>query len=153
MKMHLSHEEGGVARLEALFREKGLPLTVQRRLILKTLLDRRDHPTADEIYMDVKDRLPGVSRTTVYRVLETIVRMGIANKVSHPGAAVRFDPITERHHHLVCRHCDKVVDLEGAPSAEVPLPETRRTGFQITDYSIYFRGVCSDCLKKKEGKR
>lgn len=142
-----------MAGFEALFREKGLPLTVQRRLILKTLLDRRDHPTADEIYTDVKDRLPGVSRTTVYRVLETIVRMGIANKVSHPGAAVRFDPITERHHHLVCRQCDKVVDLEGTPLAEVSFPKTRKTGFQITDYSIYFRGVCSDCLKKRREKR
>ena len=58
---------------ERLCRERGLSLTVQRRAVLEAVLDRGDHPTADQVYDEVKERLPGLSRTTVYRVLETLV--------------------------------------------------------------------------------
>lgn len=143
--MHRSLERFG-----ELCRERGVPLTVQRRTILEFLLQRSDHPTADEIYEGVKGRLPGVSRTTVYRVLETIVRLGLAHKVSHPGAAVRFDPIAEPHHHLVCGRCDRIFDLEDAARISVKVP--KRKDFEITDYSIYFRGVCTACRNQKKGR-
>jgi Fur family peroxide stress response transcriptional regulator len=97
---------------ERLCREHGLALTVQRREVFAAMLERRDHPTAEQIYAKVKGRVPGVSRTTVYRVLETLVGAGVITKACHPGAAARYDPLTRRHHHLVCLHCEKVVDLE-----------------------------------------
>ena len=66
-----------------LCRERGLAMTVQRRAILKELVSRRDHPSADQIFETVGERIPGLSRTTVYRVLEAFVRAGAARKVSH----------------------------------------------------------------------
>lgn len=141
---------GRVAELEAACRRRGLPLTVQRRVVLEALVGRTDHPTADQLLVDVRRRLPGVSRTTVYRVLETLVHLGLAVKTCTPGSTVRFDPQTERHHHLVCLSCERVVDLY-APSLDgLRVPALRAAGFEIRDYSVHFRGTCAEC-RRREG--
>ena len=90
-------------------------------------------------------RLPGLSRTTVYRVLDTLVDQGFARKVQHTGAVVRFDAMTERHHHLVCERCGRLVDLDDASVPSLPLPDVRGTGFRVRDYSISFTGLCKNC--------
>jgi Fur family peroxide stress response transcriptional regulator len=147
----MARQKTNPSRIEAfeqLCRRQGMPLTVQRRLILEALLRREDHPTVDRIFEDVRRKVPGVSRTTVYRVLETLVKVGVARKVSHPQATARFETKTERHHHLVCFRCEKVVDLEDSSLNRVPLPDARLYGFDIEDYSIYFRGICSGCARK-----
>jgi len=138
-----------MAAFEALCRREGLALTVQRRGIMEVLARRTDHPTADQIYEEVAPRLPGVSRTTVYRVLDTLVRIGAVRRASHLGAAARFDPNTARHHHLVCLECDKVVDLDDVPVAVPPLPARRRAGFDVVDYAVDFRGTCPACRKRR----
>lgn len=142
-----------IAHFERLCRENGIPLTVQRRAVLRALLDRRDHPTADQVFEDVQARLPGVSRATVYRVLETLVRVGVARRASHLGARVRFDPNTGPHHHLVCVRCGKMADLDHPSLGSLPLPDVRHAGFQITEYSIHFQGICSRCRSRKAGRR
>jgi Fur family peroxide stress response transcriptional regulator len=134
-----------IAALEAACRAEGLPLTVQRRTILEVLARRTDHPTADQVFAVVRKRLPDVSRTTVYRVLDTLVRLGLAVKTPHPGASVRFDPRTERHHHLVCRDCDRVIDLHAPELNALRLPDTRGLGFEIDDFSLHIRGRCAAC--------
>jgi Fur family transcriptional regulator, peroxide stress response regulator len=117
---------------------------VQRRVILKELVARTDHPTADQIYEAVRERIPGLSRTTVYRVLDTFVQVGAARKVFHPDAVVRFDPLGERHHHLVCERCGQLVDVDSSAVPRVPIPDNVE-GFVIHDYSINFTGVCRTC--------
>lgn len=142
-----------IAELEAACRDHGLPVTVQRRTILEVLAERDDHPTADQVWESVKERLPDVSRTTVYRVLDTLVKLRLAVKAPHSGGTVRFDPRTERHHHLVCIECDKVIDLESRALDGVRLPDTRRLGFEADDFSIYVRGVCADCRPSGRTRR
>lgn len=141
--MRISREK--IDHFERLCRANGIPLTVQRRAILRALLDRGDHPTADQIFDDVQARLPGVSRATVYRVLETLVRVGVARRASHLGARARFDPNTGPHHHLVCLRCGKMADLDRPALDGLPLPDVRHAGFRITEYSIHFHGICSRC--------
>lgn len=137
--------ESDLKEFERLCRKHGLALTVQRRIIYSTILDRRDHPTADQVYDAVSEDLPDVSRTTVYRVLETFVRCGLITKACHPGAAARYDPITARHHHLVCIRCEKVLDLDDSGVDVVRLPRIEAGNFEITDYRVHFRGICGDC--------
>jgi Fur family peroxide stress response transcriptional regulator len=131
----------------AVCRRQGVPVTPQRRVVLEALLARHDHPTADQLFADVRARLAGVSRTTVYRVLETLVRLGAARKVHHPGVAVRFEARTERHHHLVCTVCGTVADVEAPQLDALRPPDVRRTGFRITDWTVQFAGLCARCRR------
>jgi Fur family peroxide stress response transcriptional regulator len=141
-----------IEELGEVCRRHGLPLTVQRRVILEALCLRKDHPAADHIFDTVRKRIPELSRTTVYRVLQAFVRIGIARVVCHPGAAARYEVETHRHHHLVCLNCEKMVDLEDPSLDGLPLPSVD-SGFRINDYSIQFRGLCSDCDPKSSARR
>jgi Fur family peroxide stress response transcriptional regulator len=139
------HPAKRVEEIRQVCRARGLPFTLQRRAITRALLRHTNHPTADQIYQYIRTRVPGLSRPTVYRTLETLVRIGVARKVCHPGAAARYDAKTQRHHHLVCLQCGKMVDLEDASLDTIPLPVPGYLGFDIADYSIQFRGMCRDC--------
>jgi Fur family peroxide stress response transcriptional regulator len=138
-----------LAGFEAECRKRGLAVTVQRRTVFEALSARRDHPTADQVYDAVKGRIPGLSRTTVYRVLEALVDAGFARKVHHSGGVARFDPTTHRHHHLVCEACGRLVDLDDAAVPTLRLPEARGSGFRIKDYSVSFLGLCGACARGK----
>jgi Fur family peroxide stress response transcriptional regulator len=136
--------------LEQLCHERGVPLTVQRRAILVAMFDLDNHPTTDQVHEAMEKSMPGVSRTTVYRTLETLVRMGVITKACHPGSAVRYDNRIDIHHHLVCLRCDALVDISDTRLDELPVPDTSSWGFEVLDYRVQFRGVCQRC-KKKEG--
>ena len=138
-----------VAGFEAECRKRGLAVTVQRRTVFEALSARRDHPTADQVYDAVKGRIPGLSRTTVYRVLDALVEAGFVRKVHHAGGVARFDPVTHRHHHLVCEACGRLVDLDDAAVPALRLPEARGSGFRIKDYSVSFLGLCGACARAK----
>jgi len=98
--------------------------------------------------------LPGISRTTVYRVLETLVRVGVLAKACSPSAGSRVDPRTHRHHHLVCHRCDRLFDVdEEAVPHRIRPPDVRRQGFAIQGYSIYFTGLCADCQAQTAAAR
>jgi Fur family peroxide stress response transcriptional regulator len=135
-------------RLREVCRSKGWPLTIQRRAILEEIQGNLDHPCADEVYAAVAGRVPGISRTTVYRVLEMLVSVGIVCRVAHAGGVVRYDPRTERHHHLVCKHCGVLVDLPDSAVRGVSLRGVGSPDFDISDYSIQFRGTCSRCRQR-----
>ena len=134
-----------ISFIERTCRQRGLALTVQRRLILKEFISREDHPTADQIYDGVRHQIPGLSRTTVYRVLDTLVNVGVARKVSHPNAVVRFDPNMEPHHHLICESCGELVDLADGAVEPIAIPDTRTSGFMVSNYSVNFTGLCCRC--------
>lgn len=139
------HTHAGREKLEDTLQAHGLTLTVQRRAIFESLEGRTDHPTADMVFESVQSKMPGVSRPTVYRVLDTFVQVGLVRKVKHPGSAARFDPRTDRHHHFVCSSCGEVADVELASDRRVPVPSVHDCGFEIDDFSIHFTGRCEEC--------
>lgn len=141
-----------MSEFDRVCRERGLPLTVQRRAVLEAMLDREDHPTADQIYDEIRLSMPSLSRTTVYRILDTLVETGMVSKVCHPGSAARFDPKVRQHHHLVCLQCEKIFDIESAALDAVPWPNVRAKGFAISEFHIHFRGVCADCQRQSARK-
>jgi len=134
---------------ERLCRGMGVPLTVQRRAVLETVLEREDHPTADQVIEVVRQRVPGVSRTTVYRVLDMLVEVGVIRRLHHPGPAARFDGKIRRHHHLICKKCGQVIDLESAKLDRLSLPDVESEGFEIDDFSVQFTGTCAACRQAK----
>ena len=153
MKKGLASRRERVQQFEDLCRRQGLPRTVQRRAILEAVLGRDDHPTAEQVFAAVQAKLPGVSRTTVYRVLDTLVRVGVISRICHPGAAARFDHKVHQHHHLVCLHCDQILDLEDETLNALKLPAIDAAGYEISEFHIHFRGVCPDCQRKMGKER
>jgi Fur family peroxide stress response transcriptional regulator len=137
-----------LAEFDAACLRQGTRRTTQRRIILEAVLSSEDHPTSDEVYQAVRPRIAGVSRTTVYRVLKTLVELGAVRQVHHSGGGVRFDGNTSRHHHLVCTRCNRVIDLEAPSLNQLPLPQASPGGFEIQDYSVHFVGTCGACRKR-----
>jgi Fe2+ or Zn2+ uptake regulation protein len=145
-----SDKTGRRAAIESICREHSLPLTAQRRAVLETL-PRLSHPTVDEIWDEVRKAMPEVSRTTVYRILETFAGLKIIRKVCHPGAVARYEDRTIRHHHLLCIRCGKMADLDNPALDRIKFPG-EKSGFRIEDYSIQFRGLCMECSKPAKTK-
>jgi Fur family peroxide stress response transcriptional regulator len=139
-----------IRQFAELCRERGLPVTVQRRAVLEELLLSEEHPSADQIFQGVRRRIPGISHTTVYRVLELLVNLGLARRTGNPGSTTRYDPNLQRHHHLICSSCERISDLEDPSLDSMTLPEPERTGFEIVDYSIHFQGLCPECRRKRD---
>ena len=149
MVVDKEHINQCLTQFTALCRQQGLPVTVQRREILKAVLQRDDHPTAEAVYESVKDRVAGLSRTTVYRVLDRLVDLGVIRRLHHPGTTARFDGNMGRHHHLVCRICNQTTDIDSPTLNDLELPSTSEHAFQVEDYSVHIIGICKDCRKSK----
>ena len=141
-----------MAQFQRVCREQGVPLTTQRRTILKTVLALDCHPTADEVHAAPAVRRARISRATVYRTLENLARLGLITKACHPGGVVRYDGRTEIHHHLICLRCDAVVDIADARLDAIPIPDTSALGFDIKDFRVQLRGLCRRC-RRLEDKR
>ncbi len=139
-----------VEEYRKLCRERGLNLTAQRRAILEVVLDSDHHPQADEVYKALSRRRLRVSRATVFRTLEGMARLGIIAKASHTGSSVRYDGRTDLHHHLVCIACDRVIDFSDRHLDSVPVPDTRRLGFVVSDLQVQLRGTCRECRAQEE---
>lgn len=139
-----------IASFEERCRLDGIQATVQRRAILEVVLDLEHHPTADDVFEQVAARMPGVSRTTVYRALETLARMRLITRVSHTGHAIRYDRNLDPHHHLLCERCGELIDVSDARLDHLPAPEQLPAGFEILDHSVQFRGTCRTCRSKEE---
>jgi Fur family transcriptional regulator, peroxide stress response regulator len=135
---------------ERLCRERGIPLTPQRRLVLQAVLELNCHPTADQIHAAPEVRRAGISRATVYRTLESLARLGVITKACHPHGVVRYDGRVEQHHHLVCLRCDAVVDVAAPELDALPLPDASVFGFKVKNYRVQLRGLCRRCQKKEE---
>jgi Fur family transcriptional regulator, peroxide stress response regulator len=151
--MTRAEKQRRIERFETAHRESGLPVTMQRRAVFEAIMDRRDHPTADQVFHVLHPRLPQLSRMTVYRILGTLVSLGLLSKTCHPGSTARFDPKLHQHHHLVCLQCGDIIDLEDARLNKLPWPDVGRHGFQIEDYYIHFRGRCARCRQKPQAFR
>ncbi len=143
-------KDEGIEGLRRRCRERGLVLTPQRRAILRAVLDLDDHPTADRVHAVLGRRRVRVSRATVFRTLEAFARLGIITKACHPGSAVRYDRRTDRHHHLVCMRCNRVIDIQDARLDALPVPDTRRFGFVVSDFKVQLRGTCKECREQED---
>ncbi len=143
--MNPDHIAQALKDFESLCRRAGTPVTVQRRAVLQAVLERDDHPTADQILDVVKDRIPGISRTTVYRVLETLADLGAIRRLQHAGSLARFDGRTMRHHHLICKRCHKVIDLQDTRLNRISVSHVSAGGFEVEDFSVHLMGVCEEC--------
>ncbi|MDY4168212.1 MULTISPECIES: transcriptional repressor [Eubacteriales] len=116
----------------------------QRELVLRQVQNRCDHPTADDIYLAIREDCPGLSLGTVYRNLNGLVEMGRVRRVSIPGMADRFDRTLSEHDHLYCTRCGKVEDVFLDKTAVNEMIEARKD-LAIEHVSLNLYGLCSAC--------
>ena len=132
----------------------GERLTSQRKVILEYLQSVHSHPTAEEVWLAVKERLPQISLATVYRNLEWLKEKGKIREIE--GRVARFDADLSSHCHFVCRRCGRVFDVWREP--RVFKRQMIGVG-RIEKQEVYLYGVCQSCLRKeaimacKKGKK
>jgi Fur family peroxide stress response transcriptional regulator len=123
----------------------GFRFTAQRRCVYDVLRQKRDHPTAEEIYRRAKRAMPEISHATVYNCLAALVACGLARQVHLERGAARFCPNMEEHCHYCCDACGAVFDVPlPADGALMPKPK----GFKVNHYEIAAHGRCAACARK-----
>ena len=132
------------AALRVALRSRGMRVTPQRLAVHSALHDIGRHSTAEEVLERVHGTVPGVSLPTVYAALELLADLGLALRV-HAGRAVRFDPRSEPHHHLVCTSCGAVADLDADVELGPAFERARALGAETSGAEVVVRGLCADC--------
>ena len=119
--------------------------TVQRQIVLQTVLQMHNHPTADMVYAAVAEAHPSISKATVYRNLNQLAGQGEIRRVPVPNGADRFDFNTEEHYHVRCSECGAVFDVYMPQVDDLIERIDDASGVTIQRYDILFEGVCANC--------
>lgn len=120
----------------------------QRESIRNCLANRCDHPTAESVYLSMKDEFPNISLGTVYRNLSLLSDMGEIRKISTGVGPDRFDGNLTPHYHFICKKCGCVMDIQlGSQENLLALASENFSGI-IEEHLIQFYGVCPVCMKK-----
>jgi len=120
----------------------------QREIILEEVRRERSHPSAQEIYDRVRQRLPRISLGTVYRNLEQLAAYGLIRKLEMPGAQRRFDGDLSEHYHVRCLVCGRVDDVYGPPLTNLPQSFPALQEYAILGHRLEFIGVCPQCRQQ-----
>ena len=115
--------------------------TIQKDIILTALREQPCHPTASELYEVIRERYPSISRSTVFRVLAAQADAGEILRLHLDGESDRYDGTTGKHSHICCKKCGRVADVSWM---EPGIPEDT-AGYQVTDVSLHYSGLCPDC--------
>ncbi len=125
----------------------GLKHSRQREMIKSFLMTRKDHPTADMVYMNVRQQNPNISLGTVYRNLTLLADIGEIQRLRIGDGVDHFDADTSLHYHFVCTKCGCVEDLDMDSIEEINEAASARFDGQIDGHVTYFYGTCGNCLQ------
>jgi Fur family peroxide stress response transcriptional regulator len=131
------------------YKGKGFKLTPQRIAILKFLEGNRSHPTADDIYREIKKDHPTVSFATVYNTIQALKDRGELIEITIDPDRKHFDPNPTPHHHIMCAECGKIGDILRDYTDVLEIPEDISEGFMITGNHVDFFGVCNKCCDER----
>jgi Fur family peroxide stress response transcriptional regulator len=123
--------------------DSGLRATPQRELVYEVLLNRRDHPTAEEVFGRVKTELPGISLATVYNCLETLVQCGLVRAVNFERTSTRYCPNLKPHAHFHDEETGATLDVDVPPALLADLKSALPPGFEASAVEITFRGTAA----------
>lgn len=139
--------KGQVRDFDQLCREKNLAATHQRRIIFRAVTAAPGHYSPEEVYDTVREEIPSISIATIYKNLKTFVEAGMLREVSPHHGSLRVDPNLNMHHHLVCRKCKSITDLDAKFLAPVRVRRAPK-GFNIEQFSVDILGICDKCSHK-----
>lgn len=128
-----------------LLRENNIHVTAQRLAVLRAV-GARSHLSADAIYVIVEREIGAVSRQAIYDALTLLVEKGLLRRIQPVGSPALYeDRVDDNHHHLICRICGRVVDVDCAVGATPCLTAANDVGFEIDEAEVVYWGRCPDC--------
>ena len=134
----------------ALLRDHGLQVTAQRLAVLRAVSDQ-PHSAADDIYKAVQAEIGAISRQAVYDALGTLTDKGVLRRIEPAGSSARYeDRVGDNHHHLICRTCNRMVDVDCAVGATPCLTAADDSGYEIDEAEVTYWGRCPECAATPE---
>jgi Fur family ferric uptake transcriptional regulator len=142
----------GVDHYPDRLRDAGLRVTASRIAVLRVLTEATDHPRVDQVIDRVRGAGVAISTQAAYDVCEALRRAELAQRIEIAGGPSRYEArVGDNHHHLVCRSCGTVVDVNCAVGAAPCLTPSDLQGFAIDESEVTHWGLCPDCqLKRRE---
>ena len=128
----------------------GISATVQRVAMLEKIYGRREHPSVDELYVQLKKTMPTLSKTTVYTTLELFAEKHLIGMVHDDCGELHYDGVTSFHAHFKCKRCGQIFDIEMKSKPKRPFAELP-DGFEMENEELTYYGLCPKC-KGKKGK-
>jgi Fur family transcriptional regulator, peroxide stress response regulator len=134
------------SRINERLATSGFRFTPQRQHVYNVLLQKRDHPTSEDVFIRAKEGMADISMATVYNCLDALVKCGLVRHVNLERSATRYCPNMKEHSHFYCDECGKIYDVDFSASGDrgLQIPE----GFKVKQFDISIRGVCRDCAAK-----
>jgi Fur family transcriptional regulator, stress-responsive regulator len=137
---------------EVLLRQHGLHVTAQRLAVLRAVSDR-SHGTADDIHKVVRAELGAISRQAVYDALAAFTDKGLLRRIQPAGSPARYEKrVGDNHHHLICRTCNRMVDVDCAVGYTPCLTAADASGYAIDEAEVIYWGQCPECHQKEPAK-
>lgn len=129
-----------------LLREHNVQVTAQRLAVLRAV-SVHPHCTADDVAEDVRAEIGTISRQSVYDTLATLTEKGLVRRIQPSGSAALYeDRVGDNHHHLICRTCKKLIDVDCAAGGAPCLTPSADAGYQIDEAEVVYWGTCPECI-------
>ena len=130
----------------AVLRRHGLHVTAQRLAVLQAVSDR-PHSTADDIYKVVRAEIGAISHQAVYDALAALTEKGLFRRIQPAGSSARYENrVGDNHHHLICRTCSRMADVDCAVGYTPCLTAAADSGYQIDEAEVIYWGRCRECV-------
>ena len=131
---------------DALLRRHGLNVTAQRLAVLRAVSEG-PHSTADDIDKVVRAEIGAISRQAVYDALGILTDKGLLRRIQPAGSSARYeDRVGDNHHHLICRTCNRMVDVDCAVGDTPCLTAADDSGYEVDEAEVIYWGRCPDCV-------
>jgi Fur family peroxide stress response transcriptional regulator len=143
-----TYRKSDASAIEAL-RSKGYKATPQRIAICRIVLNSRAHPSAQQVYNEVKKFHPTVSLATVYKTLKVLRDLDLVQEINFPEGQTRFDSYMKPHINLICLKCGNITDLDDKTVEEITKKVATATKFKPTGQRMDVYGICQKCSDTK----
>ncbi|WP_304115238.1 Fur family transcriptional regulator [Mycolicibacterium bacteremicum] len=132
-----------------MLRAAGLRVT-RPRLVVMDAVEMHPHADTDTIFTAARQSLPDISRQTVYDALSALTTVGMVRRIQPAGATARYESrVGDNHHHVVCRSCGTIADVDCAIGEAPCLTASDDLGFQIDEAEVIYWGLCPDCVRTR----
>jgi len=135
-----------------ILRDHGLQVTAQRLAVLRAVAER-PHVTADDVFATVHAGIGAISRQAVYDALAAFTDRGLLRRIQPAGSPARYETRTgDNHHHLICRTCNRMVDVDCSAGEAPCLEPDDAAGYEIEETEVIYWGRCPDCVAAARGE-